>query len=355
MPELPEVEVTRLGVAPHVEGQKVTGVILRREGLRWPFPANLEQILRHRRVLKTSRRGKYLLLHFEHGVLLVHLGMTGNLRVMPSTTPAQKHDHVDIALGNQMLRLTDPRRFGALLWHANEDGDIQEHLLLRKLGVEPLDSGFSAELLFQQSRKRAASIKQVLLAGDIVVTHRSDGSGTSAVFTDYLAKVSPSWKEKVGQGTAVNWPVGLGGKGNEGVAGLVKQTPGSIGYVEFIYAESNKLPYASLKNQSGNYVLPSTQSVTAAADANLKSIPEDFRVSITDASGKDSYPLSSFTYILVYKTQSDATKGKILVDFLRWAVKDGQKFCEPLHYSKLPKSLVSKIEAKIETIETKKL
>mgnify|MGYP000547116088 CR=1 FL=1 len=193
------------------------------------------------------------------------------------------------------------------------------------------------------------------LAGDIVVTHRSDGSGTSAVFTDYLAKVSPSWKEKVGQGTAVNWPVGLGGKGNEGVAGLVKQTPGSIGYVEFIYAESNKLPYASLKNQSGNYVLPSTQSVTAAADANLKSIPEDFRVSITDASGKDSYPLSSFTYILVYKTQSDATKGKILVDFLRWAVKDGQKFCEPLHYSKLPKSLVSKIEAKIETIETKKL
>ncbi len=169
MPELPEVEVTRLGVAPHVEGQKVTGVILRREGLRWPFPANLEQILRHRRVLKTSRRGKYLLLHFEHGVLLVHLGMTGNLRVMPSTTPAQKHDHVDIALGNQMLRLTDPRRFGALLWHANEDGDIQEHLLLRKLGVEPLDSGFSAELLFQQSRKRAASIKQVLLAGDIVV------------------------------------------------------------------------------------------------------------------------------------------------------------------------------------------
>ncbi|MBC3881014.1 bifunctional DNA-formamidopyrimidine glycosylase/DNA-(apurinic or apyrimidinic site) lyase [Undibacterium sp. LX40W] len=169
MPELPEVEVTRLGVAPHVEGQEVTSVVLRREGLRWPFPANLEQILSGKRILKTSRRGKYLLLHFDHGVLLVHLGMTGNLRVMPTKTPAQKHDHVDLAFGKQMLRLTDPRRFGALLWHSNEDGAIEEHLLLRKLGVEPLESGFSAELLFKQSRSRTAPIKQVLLSGDIVV------------------------------------------------------------------------------------------------------------------------------------------------------------------------------------------
>lgn len=193
------------------------------------------------------------------------------------------------------------------------------------------------------------------LSGDIVVAHRSDGSGTSAVFTDFLSKVSPAWKEKVGQGTAVNWPAGLGGKGNEGVAGLIKQTPGSIGYIEFIYAESNKLPYAAIKNQAGNFVLPGTKSVTAAAEANLKGIPEDFRVSITDAQGKESYPISSFTYLLVYKTQTDPVKGKLLVDFLRWSVKDGQSFCEALHYSKLPKSLVAKIEAKIDTIETKKL
>ena len=169
MPELPEVEVTRLGVAPHVEGQEISAVILRREGLRWPFPSNLAQILLGKRILRTSRRGKYLLLHFDHGVLLIHLGMTGNLRVMPTKTPAQKHDHVDLAFGKQMLRLTDPRRFGAVLWHSNDEGDVQEHLLLRKLGVEPLEPGFSAELLLKQSRSRSAPIKQVLLSGDIVV------------------------------------------------------------------------------------------------------------------------------------------------------------------------------------------
>lgn len=192
------------------------------------------------------------------------------------------------------------------------------------------------------------------LSGEIVVAHRSDGSGTSAVFTDYLSKVSPAWKEKVGQGTAVNWPVGLGGKGNEGVAGLIKQTPGSIGYIEYIYAESNKLPYASLKNKAGNFVLPSTKAVTAAADATIKSVPEDFRVSITDAEGKQSYPVSSYTYLLVYKTQPDAVKGKLLVDFLRWAMKDGQNSAEALMYSRLPKSLITKIEATINTIEVKK-
>lgn len=192
------------------------------------------------------------------------------------------------------------------------------------------------------------------LTGEIVVAHRSDGSGTSAVFTDYLSKVSPAWKEKVGAGTAVNWPVGLGGKGNEGVAGLIKQTPGSIGYIEFIYAESNKLPYASLKNKAGTFVLPSTKAVTAAADATIKSVPEDFRVSITDAEGKASYPISSYTYILVSRTQNDAVKGKIIVDFLKWAMKDGQNSAEALMYSRLPKSLITKIEAKINTIEVKK-
>lgn len=191
--------------------------------------------------------------------------------------------------------------------------------------------------------------------GDILVVHRSDGSGTSAIFTDYLAKTSPEWKSKVGSGTAVKWPLGLGGKGNEGVSGLVKQTPGSIGYVELIYAESNKLPYASIQNKSGQFVTPSLKTVTAAADGALKSMPEDFRVSITNPEGKDSYPISGFTYLLVWKTMPNAEKGQALVDFLKWAVKDGQAFAANLHYAPLPASLVSKVEKKIGTIEVKKV
>ncbi|MFA9273331.1 MAG: bifunctional DNA-formamidopyrimidine glycosylase/DNA-(apurinic or apyrimidinic site) lyase [Candidatus Aquirickettsiella gammari] len=169
MPELPEVEVTRLGIQPYIEGRKVSGLILRRDGLRWPFPVNLQQLIVGQTMLATGRRGKYLLLHFAHGSLLIHLGMSGNLRIMPPGTPAQKHDHVDILLGDQMLRLTDPRRFGAVLWHDNADGSLDEHLLLRKLGVEPLSKQFTDDLMFQHTRQRSAPIKQVLLAGDVVV------------------------------------------------------------------------------------------------------------------------------------------------------------------------------------------
>ncbi len=169
MPELPEVEVTRRGVAPHVTGKTVTDVIVRRDGLRWPFPPGLKELLTGRRVLAAGRRGKYLLLEFEHGSLLIHLGMSGHLRVLPVLTPAEKHDHIDIVVGEQSLRMTDPRRFGAVLWHSIEDGHVDNHLLLRQLGVEPLESGFSAELLHRQTRQRSAPIKQVLLAGDIVV------------------------------------------------------------------------------------------------------------------------------------------------------------------------------------------
>lgn len=193
------------------------------------------------------------------------------------------------------------------------------------------------------------------LTGEILVVHRSDGSGTSAVFTDYLAKVSPEWKEKVGQGTAVNWPTGLGGKGNEGVAGLVKQTPGSVGYVEFVYAVQNDLSFAHLKNKAGQFVAPSTKSVTAAAEGALKDIPADYRLSITNVDGKAAYPIAAFTYLLVPKTISDVEKGTRLVKFLKWAMKDGQKFTEELHYAALPKSLVKKVESTIGTIEVKKL
>jgi formamidopyrimidine-DNA glycosylase len=169
MPELPEVEVTRRGVAPHVEGQVVTDVVLRHAGLRWPFPNDLAGTLRHQHVRRTARRGKYLLLEFDHGTLIVHLGMSGHLRILPNPTPPEKHDHFDLVVGQQLMRLTDPRRFGAVLWHGLDEGDVSGHMLLRGLGVEPLEQGFSAQLLYRQTRNRAAPIKQVLLAGDIVV------------------------------------------------------------------------------------------------------------------------------------------------------------------------------------------
>ena len=176
MPELPEVEVTRLGLAPHLEGRRVVGVLLRRDGLRWPFPAGLAATLSGQRILLTGRRGKYLLIHFAHGTLIIHLGMSGHLRVLPLGTEPKKHDHVDLVVeageagaGRQVLRLHDPRRFGAVLWHANDDGELGQHALLRGLGVEPLTSGFSGELMYRASRKRSAPVKQFLLAGDVVV------------------------------------------------------------------------------------------------------------------------------------------------------------------------------------------
>ncbi|SFU95679.1 bifunctional DNA-formamidopyrimidine glycosylase/DNA-(apurinic or apyrimidinic site) lyase [Pseudoduganella namucuonensis] len=173
MPELPEVEVTRRGVAPHIEGRTVRAVVLRRAGLRWPFPAGLAETLTGRAVAGTGRRGKYLLLKFDNGTLIIHLGMSGHLRVLPPDTPPQKHDHFDLVVEDaglrQVLRLTDPRRFGAVLWHAREDGELDGHLLLRGLGVEPLEAGFTGKLLHQHTRQRGAAIKQVLLAGDIVV------------------------------------------------------------------------------------------------------------------------------------------------------------------------------------------
>jgi formamidopyrimidine-DNA glycosylase len=169
MPELPEVEVTRRGIAPFLEGCEVSGVVVRRSGLRWPFPSDLAVLLKGKRIVSTGRRGKYLLIHFQHGTLIIHLGMSGHLRILPAGHPPQKHDHFDLLLGAQLMRLTDPRRFGAVLWHAQEQGDIESHLLLRSLGVEPLTSHDLAGVLHRQTRNRSAAIKQVLLAGDIVV------------------------------------------------------------------------------------------------------------------------------------------------------------------------------------------
>ncbi len=169
----------------------------------------------------------------------------------------------------------------------------------------------------------------------IIVVHRSDGSGTTYIFTDYLSKVSSEWQNQVGKGTSVKWPVGLGGKGNEGVAGMIRQMQGAIGYVELIYAVQNKITYGSVKNASGNFVKASLDSVTAAA-ASAKSMPPDFRVSITNAPGKDAYPISSFTWLLIPEQSKDKTKGKILADFLNWMVDDGQKMTAQLTYAPLP-------------------
>jgi len=183
----------------------------------------------------------------------------------------------------------------------------------------------------------------------LIVIHRSDGSGTTYIFTDYLSKVSNEWQNQVGKGTSVKWPVGLGGKGNEGVAGMVRQMQGSIGYVELIYAVQNNISYGTVKNASGNFVKASLDSVTAAA-ASVKNMPADFRVSITNAPGKDAYPISSFTWLLIPAQSKDKAKGKILADFLNWMVDDGQKMTAPLTYAPLPETVVPKVKNAIKQV-----
>jgi phosphate transport system substrate-binding protein len=180
-----------------------------------------------------------------------------------------------------------------------------------------------------------------LPASDVTVVHRADGSGTSYIFCDFLAKSSPEWKQKVGVATSVNWPTGVGGKGNEGVAGLVKQTPGSIGYVELIYALQNKIPFGAVKNAAGEYVKASLDTVTAAAAATEGKMPPDFRVSIANAPGKNAYPIASFTWLLFYESPKDKAKAKAMVDFMRWALADGQKYAPELGYAPLPASVVT--------------
>ena len=184
---------------------------------------------------------------------------------------------------------------------------------------------------------------------EIVVVHRSDGSGTTFIFTDYLSKISPEWKSKAGNNTSVNWPTGIGGKGNEGVSGQVKQTPGAIGYVELIYAIQNKMPYADVKNAAGEFVKATVDSVTAALAT--AEIPDDFRFSMTNAPGKDAYPIAGATWLLVYEQQKDPAKGKKLVEFLKWAAKDGEKMARDLQYAPLPENLQQRVLKRIDEIK----
>lgn len=184
----------------------------------------------------------------------------------------------------------------------------------------------------------------------IAVAHRSDGSGTTYIWVDYLAKVSPEWKEKVGVGTSVKFPTGVGAKGNEGVAGFVKENDGALGYVELIYALGNNIPYGTVKNKDGQFVAASLESVTAAGAASLTNIPEDLRYSLTDAPGKESYPIAGTNWAIVYVNQP-ASKKDTIVNFLTWVTHDGQQFCEKLHYSKLPAGLVERVDKKLAMIK----
>jgi len=199
-------------------------------------------------------------------------------------------------------------------------------------------------------RIKADNADASLPSAEITVVHRAEASGTSFVFSDYLSKVSADWKQKVGADKSPNWPVGQGGKGNEGVTGQIKQQPNTIGYVELAYAVQNKLPVALVKNASGVFVEPSVDAVTAAAAASAATTPDDLRVSITNANGAGVYPISSYTYILAYKAQSDATKGKTLVDFLWWGIHDGEQFAKDLQYAPLPDEIIKRAEAKINSI-----
>ena len=183
----------------------------------------------------------------------------------------------------------------------------------------------------------------------IVVVHRSDGSGTSFIFTDYLSSISNEWKGKVGKGTSVNWPIGLGGKGNEGVSGLLKQSPGTIGYVELAYAKENNLAYAYLQNKSGSFIEPSIDSTSKAAEG--ATIPADFRFSIVNSSNSEAYPIAGITWLLIYKQMDDHTKGAAIVNFIKWAITDGQKLTADLDYAPLPANLVDMIQQKLDQVK----
>src|SRR5438067_59843 len=203
---------------------------------------------------------------------------------------------------------------------------------------------------WNDARLTAANPGVTLPDQPIVVVHRSDGSGTTYIWVDYLSKVSAEWQQKVGKGTSVNWPVGLGGKGNEGVAGQVKNTPGALGYVELAYAAKNALPVALVRNAAGKFIEPTIESTTAAATGAARSMPADFRVSLTNPPGDEAYPIASFTWLLLYREQPDQAKGRAIVNFLWWMSHEGQKFAADLLYAPLPRPVVKQIEERIKEI-----
>lgn len=241
-----------------------------------------------------------------------------------------------------------PTTLGAVAISYNIPG-VNESL---KLTPEVVVGLFSGEIKKWDDKKITSLNPKVKIpkGQNVIVAHRSDGSGTTAIFTEYLATVSPEWLKKYGKGKAIKWPTGLGGKGNEGVTGLIRNNPGSVGYVEMTYAILNKLQMAGVKNRADEYILPSTDSVSKAAAEAKTPKPHDYRLSIVDAKGKGAYPISAFTYLLVHK-KMEGKKGKEIVEFLKWAMGPGQKLASPLHYSPLPKSLIENVNKTIASIE----
>ncbi len=249
--------------------------------------------------------------------------------------------------GSELLHI--PTVLGAVVITYNLEG-VKDPL---KLGPETIAGVYLGEIKKWNDPKIAAENPGVKLPDtEISPVYRADSSGTTAVFTDYLSKTVPAFKDKIGPSKQPNWVqgVGIGAKGNDGVMGQVKSAPNTIGYVEIAFAKENKLPIALIKNKAGNYVGPSIENVSAAAAGTVAEMPEDLRTQITNADGANAYPISSYTYILAYKEQKDAAKGKALVDFLWWALHDGSKFAEDLHYAPLPAEVLKKVEAKINTI-----
>ena len=243
--------------------------------------------------------------------------------------------HIPLAMGSVVIAYNLPDQTGAKLAFSSDT----------------LSGIFLGTITNWNDPKIAADNPGVTLADKpVVVIHRSEGSGTTDIFTDYLSKVNPEWKSKVGRGTSVQWPIGIGGQGNEGVANAVKNTVGSIGYVELAYAKQNKISYGKVKNAAGTPIEPTAESTTAAATGLATSLPDDLRYSITNSPDPKAYPIAGTVWMLVYKTQPDANKGKLVAQFVNWAVHDGQKYGTDLDYALLPANLVQKIDAKIATI-----
>ena len=294
---------------------------------------------------------EYHKLHSEVEINYQSIGSGGGIRQVTAATVdfgASDMPMTDKQLQESKTKILNlPTVLGAVVPAYNIPGVTGEV----KFTPEALVGIFLGKITKWNDKAIASANPEIKLPdADIIVVHRSDGSGTSFIWTDYLSKVSAEWKSQVGSDTSVKWPVGMGGKGNEGVAGFVRQLQGSIGYVELIYAIQNKIPYGSVRNAAGTFIKASLESVTAAA-ASAAKMPADFRVSITNSPGKDAYPISSFTWLLIPAQSKDAAKGKILADFLNWMVTDGQKMTSALAYAPLPENVAAKEKDAIKQVK----
>jgi phosphate transport system substrate-binding protein len=331
---------TETPAAPAAEKPKETGTLdLQGAGATFPYPLYSKWVSEYQKANPRVR------INYQS------IGSGGGIRQIVEKTVdfgASDAPMSDDELGKAPGKLVHiPTTLGAVVLVYNL-ADVKTGL---KLTPEVVTGVFLGEIKTWDDAKIAKDNPDVKLPKDaITVAYRSDGSGTTAVFTDYLAKVSPAWKDKVGAGKSVKFPAGMGAKGNEGVAGQVKTTPGAVGYIELAYAKQTGATYAFVQNAAGKFVEPSLDGISAAASGVAKAMPEDFRVSITNAPGDAAYPIASFTYILVYQEAPDATKGKAVADFLWWAIHDGQKLGPDLFYAPLPPEVVQKEEAKLKTL-----